>query len=222
MNLTVSFLGGVAILLTRWSPLRLSLLITYLKSPPHPLGLIMSLNTSPGCGHYQCYGIKIYVVLIQAELIWKCLNLWNTKLQNHWAICSLWVSQRVHVFPAKLKLSKTIPIFKAGDHACCDNYRQISLLSSISKVFEKIVANTFVNHLEINKLLCDNQYGFLRERSTVHNITKLTRKISHDLKGIVSRDWGGLQMILLDRLEVFIISASGFYLFLSTFSYRIF
>ena len=126
------------------------------------------------------------------------------------------------VFQAKLKLSKTIPIFKAGDHACCDNYRQISLLSSISKVFEKIVANTFVNHLEINKLLCDNQYGFLRERSTVHNITKLTRKISHDLKGIVSRDWGGLQMILLDRLEVFIISASGFYLFLSTFSYRIF
>ena len=86
------------------------------------------------------------------------------------------------VFQAKLKLSKTIPIFKAGDHACCDNYRQISLLSSISKVFEKIVANTFVNHLEINKLLCDNQYGFLRERSTVHNITKLTRKISHDLR----------------------------------------
>ena len=41
-------------------------------------------------------------------------------------------------------------------------------------------------------------------------------------KGIVSRDWGGLQMILLGRLEVFIISASSFYLFLSTFSYRIF
>ena len=94
-----------------------------------------------------------------------------------------------HLFSLSIsKLSKTIPIFKAGDHACCDNYRQISLLSSISKVFEKIVANTFVNHLEINKLLCDNQYGFLRERSTVHNITKLTRKISHDLKGIVSRD----------------------------------
>ena len=34
------------------------------------------------------------------------------------------------------------------------------------------------------------------------------------LKGIVSRDWGGLQMILLDRLEVFNISASGFFFFL--------
>ena len=37
------------------------------------------------------------------------------------------------------------------------------------------------------------------------------------LKGIVSRDWGGLQMILLDRLEVFNISVSHF--FLSAFSY---
>ena len=51
------------------------------------------------------------------------------------------------VFPDKLKISKTIPIFKAGDHACCDNYRPISLLSSISKILEKIIANSLVNHL---------------------------------------------------------------------------
>ena len=37
------------------------------------------------------------------------------------------------------------------------------------------------------------------------------------LKGIVSRDWGGLQMILLDRLEVFNISAAGFFLFCCRF-----
>ena len=38
-----------------------------------------------------------------------------------------------------------------------------------------------------------------------------------EFKGIVSRDWVGLQMILLDRLEVFIISASSF--FFMSFSY---
>ena len=81
----------------------------------------------------------------------------------------------------KYKISKTIPIFKAGDHACCDNYRPISLLSSISKILEKIIANSLVNHLEINNLLYENQYGFLRGRSTLHNITKLTCKISQDL-----------------------------------------
>ena len=85
------------------------------------------------------------------------------------------------VFPSKLKTSKTIPIFKAGDHTSCDNYRPISLLSSLSKILEKIVANSLVNHLEINNLLYDNQYGFLRGRSTLHNITKLTTKISQDL-----------------------------------------
>ena len=85
------------------------------------------------------------------------------------------------VFPDKLKISKTIPIFKAGDHACCDNYRPISLLSSISKILEKIIANSLVNHLEINNLLYENQYGFLRGRSTLHNITKLTCKISQYL-----------------------------------------
>ena len=46
------------------------------------------------------------------------------------------------VFPAKLKTSKTIPIFKAGDRLSCDNYRPISLLSTISKILEKIVANS--------------------------------------------------------------------------------
>ena len=85
------------------------------------------------------------------------------------------------VFPSKLKTSKTIPIFKAGDHTSCDKYCPISLLSSLSKILEKIVANSLVNHLEIKNLLYDNQYGFLRGHSTLHNITKLTSKISQDL-----------------------------------------
>ena len=85
------------------------------------------------------------------------------------------------VFPAKLKTSKTIPIFKAGDRTSCDNYRPISLLSSISKILEKIVANSLVNHLELNNLLYENQFGFLRNHSTIHNITKLTNRISRDI-----------------------------------------
>ena len=85
------------------------------------------------------------------------------------------------VFPAKLKTSKTIPIFKAGDRLSCDNYRPISLLSTISKILEKIVANSLVNHLELNTLLFENQFGFLRNRSTIHNVTKLTNRISRDI-----------------------------------------
>ena len=41
------------------------------------------------------------------------------------------------VFPDKLKIAKVIPFFKKGDESLIKNYRPISLLSSISKVFER-------------------------------------------------------------------------------------
>ena len=43
------------------------------------------------------------------------------------------------------------------------------------------MANNLVNHLELNNLLYDNQYGFLRGHSTLHNVTKLTARIAQDL-----------------------------------------
>ena len=63
-------------------------------------------------------------------------------------------------FPSQLKTSRTIPVFKVGERTNCDNNRPISLLSSISKILEKIIANRPVNHLESNKLLYEHQYGF--------------------------------------------------------------
>ena len=43
------------------------------------------------------------------------------------------------IFPDKLKIAKVLPLFKKGNIHLFDNYRPISLLPSISKVFEKIV-----------------------------------------------------------------------------------
>ena len=80
-----------------------------------------------------------------------------------------------------LKSAPCIPVFKAGDNTNCDNYRPISLLSSISKILEKFVALSLVSHLEDNNLLYENQYDFLRGKSTVHNILQLTNKIAQDL-----------------------------------------
>jgi hypothetical protein len=54
------------------------------------------------------------------------------------------------VFPARLKTSRTEPIFKTGNMELCDNYRPIALLSTISKILEKIVSIQLVNHLDRN------------------------------------------------------------------------
>ena len=68
-------------------------------------------------------------------------------------------------FPEKLKLSRIVPVFKSGDPKLCDNYRPISLVNTLSKVLEKIVALKLTNHLQINDLLYKHQYGFLKGRS---------------------------------------------------------
>jgi hypothetical protein len=91
------------------------------------------------------------------------------------------ISLSTGTFPSQLKTSRTVPIYKAGNKGLCDNYRPISLLSTISKVLEKYVANKLVNHLETNNILYGNQYGFLRGRNTAHNLLQLTNYISKEL-----------------------------------------
>jgi hypothetical protein len=85
------------------------------------------------------------------------------------------------VFPSKLKLCRVVPIFKAGNNMDCDNYRPISLLSSVSKILEKIVAEKLVHHLTANDLLYLHQYGFLPKKSTEHHLIHVVNYISQAL-----------------------------------------
>ncbi len=85
------------------------------------------------------------------------------------------------IFPDKLKESRIVPIFKNGNHKLCDNYRPISLVNTLSKVLEKIVANKLTNHLQLNNLLYKHQYGFMRGLSTEHNLMHVTNFISSAL-----------------------------------------
>ena len=61
------------------------------------------------------------------------------------------------IFTAKLKTARVIPLFKKGDPHVFDNYRPISLLPAISKIFERIVFNQTNNHFTKNKLLYTSQ-----------------------------------------------------------------
>jgi hypothetical protein len=77
------------------------------------------------------------------------------------------------IYPSKLKTNRTVPIFKSGDKCLCDNYRPISLIPTLSKIIEKMVAINLTNHLQLNNLLHFNQFGFQRNLSTEHNLLKV-------------------------------------------------
>ena len=70
------------------------------------------------------------------------------------------------IFPSKLKQSKVTPIFKAKDKELLSNYRPISVLSSVSKIFEYAIADQLTKYLIDNNLFSPNQYGFRAQHST--------------------------------------------------------
>ena len=81
-------------------------------------------------------------------------------------------------FPNSLKICRVVPIFKSGDDLLCDNYRPISLVKSLSKILEKIVADKLDNHLIHNDLLYTHQYGFQKNIATEHNMIHVVNDIS--------------------------------------------
>ena len=85
-------------------------------------------------------------------------------------------------FPNKLRTARVIPIFKSGDPELTDNYRPISLLSSLSKILEKAIAVQLVNHLERNNLIYKHQYGFQKNKNTEHNLISAVNYIHSALR----------------------------------------
>lgn len=77
-------------------------------------------------------------------------------------------------FPTTWKLAKVIPLTKVGkDNTLPNNYRPISLLSSISKILERIILNRLSLHIEDSNIIPDVQFGFRRGHATVHQLARV-------------------------------------------------
>ena len=87
------------------------------------------------------------------------------------------ISVNTGTFPDLLKLSETIPIYKKGSKIETSNYRPISLLSNINKLFEKMMYNRVYSFLESNKCIYNLQFGFRSKHSTNHTLIEITEKI---------------------------------------------
>ena len=70
------------------------------------------------------------------------------------------------IFPDSLKCAKVVPVFKKDSPHQLGNYRPISLLPALSKVFEKIAYEQTYEYLSDKKLLYKSQYGFRKNHST--------------------------------------------------------
>ena len=70
------------------------------------------------------------------------------------------------MFPDDLKTAKVAPVFKSGDRDNLNNYRPITVLPTIARVFEKLIYQQLYQFLYKHKILGKQQYGFRSLHST--------------------------------------------------------
>jgi hypothetical protein len=71
-----------------------------------------------------------------------------------------------HEFPDKLKIAKVVALYKKGEKSSLSNYRPISILPCISKIFERLLHDQIYSFVENNNLFCETQFGFRKNSST--------------------------------------------------------
>ena len=100
------------------------------------------------------------------------------------------------IFPSSLKLGNITPIFKKDDPLDKSNYRPVSILPLLSKVYERIIYNQLSQHSEqfLNSILC----GFRKAHNTQHPLFKLLHSWQREL------DSGGfVGTILMDLSKAY-------------------
>ena len=87
------------------------------------------------------------------------------------------LSLQTGYIPDSFKIAKVVPIYKSGDSQQFTNYRPISLLSSFSKLLEKVVYRQMEGFLRVNNILYSHQYGFRRGHNTSHPVLHFLNNI---------------------------------------------
>ena len=146
--------------------------------------VIMNLDLSKASGPH-CIRVvvlkncELELSYILAELFNKCL--------------------KESCFPECWMVSLVVPIFKnVGERSTAKNYRAVSLLSVVSKVFQKLVNNRNVDHIENRGLFSDFQYGFRSYRLTADLVTVVSDRIARAFNRS-----GATQAVALDISKAF-------------------
>ena len=103
-------------------------------------------------------------------------------------------------FPTDWSCSVIIPLFKKGNVSNPENYRGISLLSVISKLFTAILNKRLYNWAEQEQKINEEQAGFRKEYSTIDHVFSLISMIKACLGG---RGKGKLYVAFIDYKRAF-------------------
>jgi len=117
----------------------------------------------------------------------KSMPVFIWKHCNH--IISLTLSQLFNrsiadgIFPDCLKIAKVIPVHKGGDRKSLNNYRPISILPTLSKIFERLMFVRLSVFLNRFNLLSPHQFGFRKFSSTSDAIVEFLDNAYNSLSG---------------------------------------
>jgi len=80
--------------------------------------------------------------------------------------------------PHEWKLANVTPVFKKGSKSSSSNYRPVSLTVNLCKVFESIMRDKIIEHIEKHKLVRESQHGFVKGRSCLTNLLVFLEEVS--------------------------------------------
>ena len=113
---------------------------------------------------------------ISARLLRDCADLIASPL------CTIFNQSIISgVFPDEWKLSKVIPLFKHGERSDLNNYRPISIVPVVAKVFERIIYDELYNFLTDNNLISSCQSGFRSLHSTATALLEATDNWAYNI-----------------------------------------
>ena len=123
------------------------------------------------------------------------------------------------IFPKSLKIAKITPVFKKGDAKLCSNYRPISSLPFLSKIFERCMANRIISFFTKFSLFNEKQFGFLKNKSTqdalynfLENIHDALNGTNHNIRILIDLKAAFDTVnhsILLNKLELYGVRGHG-------------
>jgi retron-type reverse transcriptase len=136
--------------------------ITFNFSNITPADVACAIRDLPNTNSHGDDDISAKMLRLSASAITRCLaSLFNSSIQHG-------------IFPDAWKTATVVPVFKKGDIFDMGNYRPISLINLIGKIFEKIICLQITDYLDQHALLSNVQHGFRKGLSCETALLRLS------------------------------------------------